>query len=262
VAENGAVLYDPRADETRELGEPPPQAFIEALEEKGLEPLSAGHVIVATEEPHHTTVVDTIRELGLELQVIFNKGAVMVLPSGMNKATGLLAALDELGLSPHNVVGIGDAENDHAFLDVCEFSVAVANALPAVKERCDHVTEGQDGDGVAELIEAILDDDLAALDERVGRHDLTVGVRKENEPVTLRPHRQDVLVVGPSGSGKSTLTTGVLERLRETGYQFLLSTRRATTTRSRGSRCSDRRNASRRSRRSSSSSPTPGPAWG
>ena len=61
-------------------------------------------------------MLEAIRDLGLELQVIFNKGAVMVLPSGVNKATGLDAALDELGLSPHNVVGVGDAENDHAFL--------------------------------------------------------------------------------------------------------------------------------------------------
>ena len=61
-------------------------------------------------------MLDTIRDLGLELQVIFNKGAVMVLPAGVNKASGLAAALADLGLSPHNVVGVGDAENDHAFL--------------------------------------------------------------------------------------------------------------------------------------------------
>ena len=69
-------------------------------------------------------MLETIRELGLELQVIFNKGAVMVLPTGVNKATGLAAALDELGLSPHNVVGVGDAENDHAFLALCECRAA------------------------------------------------------------------------------------------------------------------------------------------
>ena len=72
--------------------------------------------IVATWEPHETVVLEAIHELGLELQIIFNKGAVMVLPSGVNKATGLAAALEELRLSAHNVVGIGDAENDHAFL--------------------------------------------------------------------------------------------------------------------------------------------------
>ena len=65
----------------------------------------------------------------------------------MNKATGLSAALEELDLSPHNVVGVGDAENDHAFLSLCEFSAAVANALPMLKERADFVTERSHGAG-------------------------------------------------------------------------------------------------------------------
>ena len=117
-------------------------------------PLSVGRVIVATWEPHEKAVLETIRELGLELQVIFNKGAVMVLPSGVNKASGLDAALAELGLSPHNAVGVGDAENDHAFLARCECAVAVANALAALKERADLVTAGEHGAGVAELIDA------------------------------------------------------------------------------------------------------------
>ncbi len=57
----------------------------------------------------------------------------MVLPAGVNKASGLAAALARLQLSPLNVVGIGDAENDHAFLRACGCAVAVANALLMVK---------------------------------------------------------------------------------------------------------------------------------
>jgi hydroxymethylpyrimidine pyrophosphatase-like HAD family hydrolase len=64
----------------------------------------------------------------------------MALPSGVNKGTELLVALRELGLSVHDVVGIGDAENDHAFVRLCEVGVAVDSALPSVKEECDHVT--------------------------------------------------------------------------------------------------------------------------
>ena len=222
VAENGALVLDPRTRDVRTLAEPPPPAFVDALHERNVGPLSEGHVIVATWEPHEETVLETIKDLGLELQVIFNKGAVMVLPPLVNKATGLRAALDELGLSPHNVVGIGDAENDHAFLDLCELSAAVDNALPAVKERCDHITAGHHGDGVVGLIDAVLDDDLASLDERVRRHDIAIGTRDDDKPVTVRPYRSNVLITGPSGSGKSSLTTGVLERLAEHGYQFLL----------------------------------------
>ena len=60
-----------------------------------------------------------------------------------------------LGLSAHNVVAIGDAENDHAFLKSSGYAVAVANALPAVKDEADLVTKGARGAGVAELITLI-----------------------------------------------------------------------------------------------------------
>src|SRR5919202_881380 len=148
VAENGALLYWPNTRTEQVLGERPPEAFITALQQRGVAPLACGRVIVATWHPHETTVVEVIRDLGLELQVVFNKGAVMILPSGVSKATGLSAALDSLGLSPHNVVGVGDAENDHAFLSLCECAVAVANALPMLKERADVVTVGARGSGV------------------------------------------------------------------------------------------------------------------
>ena len=96
VAENGALLYWPATRAEQVLGERPPEAFITALQQRGVVPLSCGRVIVATWHPHETTVVEVIRDLGLELQVIFNKDAVMVLPSGVNKATGLSVALDNL----------------------------------------------------------------------------------------------------------------------------------------------------------------------
>ncbi|WP_250125190.1 HAD family hydrolase [Chroococcidiopsis sp. CCMEE 29] len=169
VAENGALLYQPARQEEKLLGDRPSEEFIKLLREKGVDPLSVGRVIVATWEPHKTTVVEAIRDLGLELQVIFNKGAVMVLPSGLNKAVGLNAALSELGLSPHNTVGVGDAENDRAFLDLCKCSVAVANALPIVKERADFVTNGNRGAGVTELIDQLITSDLDELEPQLAR---------------------------------------------------------------------------------------------
>jgi hydroxymethylpyrimidine pyrophosphatase-like HAD family hydrolase len=169
VAENGALLYDPATREERALAEAPPPPFVTVLRERGVAPLSVGRVIVATWEPHETTVLETIRDLGLELQVIFNKGAVMVLPSGVNKASGLTAALDALGIAPRAAVGIGDAENDHAFLKLCGCAVAVANALPSVKADADFVTVGCQGAGVQELIEEMLADDLARREAHLHR---------------------------------------------------------------------------------------------
>lgn len=221
VAENGGLLYRPATKEEKVLGESPPAELLARLAAKQVTPISVGRAIIATWEPHETVVLETIRELGLEWQVIFNKGAVMVLPAGVNKATGLTAALKEMQLSPHNIVGVGDAENDHAFLRLCEFSVAVANALPAVKDTADLVTSADHGDGVAALIDAILKDDLASHDNRLTRHHLTLG-EADDGTFALPSHGPCVLICGPSASGKSTLTTRLVEALQEQKYQFCL----------------------------------------
>src|SRR5881296_1206429 len=213
VAENGALLYRPATREERPLAQRPPDEFWQQLIKRGADRVSVGRVIVATWRPHEKTAVELIRDLGLELQIIFNKGAVMILPSGVNKATGLKVALTELGLSPHNVVGVGDAENDHAFLAMCECSAAVANALPMLKERADVVTRGARGDGVMELIDEILDDDLQRYEQLLIRHNILLGERRDGSRVDLRPYGGGVLIAGPSGSGKSTATIGILERL-------------------------------------------------
>lgn len=163
VAENGAVLYRPAGRDTKVLAEPPPDQFVRALREKRLEPLSVGKVVVATSTSNATRVLEVIRDLGLELQPIFNKDSLMVLPPGVDKATGLAAALAGMGVSPPNVVGIGDAENDHALLRFCGFGVAVANAVPLLKERADLVTQAADGAGVAELAARLVATDLTGL---------------------------------------------------------------------------------------------------
>src|SRR5262245_37702860 len=220
VAENGALLYRPASREEKILATPPPEEFLWTVRDRGVWPFSTGRVIVATHHPHESEVLDAIRQLGLELQVIFNKGSVMVLPSGVNKATGLAQALQELGLSPHNVVGVGDAENDHAFLRLCECSVAVANALPAVKEEADVVTQGECSAGVAELIAQLVDDDLRSVEAKLVRHHILLGTRPDGREEFIPPYGINLLLAGSSGGGKSTLATGLLERLAERHYQF------------------------------------------
>jgi hydroxymethylpyrimidine pyrophosphatase-like HAD family hydrolase len=169
VAENGAVLYWPATKETKVLCKPPPAEFVRVLRSRGVAPLSVGKVIVATWEPHEKAVLETIRDLGLEMQIIFNKDAVMVLPSGVNKATGMSAALAELGLTAEEAVGVGDAENDHAFLGKCGCSAAVANALLAVKASVNIVLKGDHGVGVAELIDQMIANDLADVSKHASK---------------------------------------------------------------------------------------------
>ena len=218
VAENGATLYDPISCTEEVLAEAPPRSFLERLEELKTLPLEAGRVIVATVESQRDKVLDAIQALGLELQIIFNKGSVMILPSGANKATGLEAAAQSLGLSRHSVAGIGDAENDHAFLSACEFSAAVANALPALKDRVHLVTRQRSGSGVIELMEEILRNDLSSHSAWLGQP-IGVGQDGRAQDVNLRAAGVN-LITGTSRGGKSTVTRAFLEGLGSANYQF------------------------------------------
>lgn len=132
----------------------------------------------------------------------------------------------ELGISLHNVVSVGDAENDLAFLRISACSAAVANALPSVKEQADVVLEQPRGEGVIELSERLIADDLAGFDDKLRRDAISLGHRIDSndgqEQVFVGPRQGSILVSGPSGSGKSTAVGGLLEQLVAHGYQFCL----------------------------------------
>lgn len=217
VAENGAVLYDPATREHRLLGGPPSDTLVRALADKGVTPLDVGESIIATLRPHEVASLEVIRDLGLEYQVIFNRESVMLLQPGINKATGLQAALKELRLSAHNVVAIGDSENDHALLQAGEVAVAVGNAVPMLRDIADHVMTRSAGDGTSDFIRELLQDERAVLP---ARHRVLLGSTSDSATVSIAPFGENVLIAGSSGSGKSTLAGALLERLSDRGYQF------------------------------------------
>ena len=221
VAENGAVAYFPERREVRGLGDAPEPTLLEALRRRGV-PFDVGSAIVATAAPFAEAALAAIRETGVERTLVFNKDALMLLPGGVTKGTGLSAVLASLELSPHNMVGIGDAENDHAFLAMSECAVAVADAVPALRERADYVTRGSGPRGVVEFVEEHVLRDLVDIVPRLTRHHLPLGEQPDGTPVTIPAHGTRLLVVGPSASGKSTLTGVLAERVLESRRSLLL----------------------------------------
>lgn len=89
VAENGAVVYEPRAREQTLLGKPLPSEFIRRLRELTHNSIDVGQVIVATSQAHQHAVLQAIQEMALELQLIFNREALMVLPVFSQIAEGI-----------------------------------------------------------------------------------------------------------------------------------------------------------------------------
>ena len=219
IAENGALLYRPDDGSERALADPPPAALVERLAESGV-PVDSGRAVVFTWRPNEVAAIEAIAELGLGHQVILNREAVMVVPPGVSKGSGLLAALDELHMSTHNVVAVGDAENDHDLLANSACGVAVGDAMPALAESADRVTEAPGPEGTRELISSLLDDDLASWG--IEAQPVAIGHDSAGADVVWRPAGPSLLVTGGSGSGKSTLVSALIERLVTARYELVV----------------------------------------
>lgn len=219
VAENGALLYDPSTTTEELIADPASTELVRRLREKGVSPLSIGQSVIATWHPFENEVCTSIHELGLELQMTFNKDAIMVLPPCVNKASGLSAALRRLGISQLNVVGVGDAENDHAFLSICGCAAAVSNAIESIKASADICLSQDHGRGVCELVSMLLEKDAALVPvERTG---IQLSNVNSTRKVWLAAESV-MLVAGNSGSGKSSYITWLTERMVQAHQGFCI----------------------------------------
>lgn len=220
VAEDGAVVYFPRRDTVAlPFGRLDP-AVLQDLEALDI-PLRQGMATVATHVPHDQAILGVLQRVGGGVAVEYNRGAVMVLPPGATKGTGLRYALHELGYSPHNVVACGDAENDRSLFEMVEFAAAVSNALPDIKALADAVLPQVNGTGVQDFIKGLVARRVPVCRPRPSRR-LLLGHRTDGTPVYLDPFalvNSNAGIFGASGSGKSWLAGLLGEELLKQGYQ-------------------------------------------
>jgi len=216
VAENGAMLAT--GEGVQRLAAPVSMDLDASLRERGVE-FRRGQVLVACQADAANAVLESVHDLGLDAQLVFNRSELMVLPAGVSKGSGAAAALASLGLSPHNAVAIGDAENDHSLLALCELAVAPANAVEALKVHADLVLDQRDGAAVSELISRVLDGESLPASSRWA---ITVGTDPQGTPVTLPVSEVNLLVAGNARSGKSYLAGLIAEQLVGLGYETLV----------------------------------------
>ncbi len=213
VAENGAVLFHDGL--AHSLTAPVSLRLDEALVAQGIS-FRRGRVLLACRGEHDLAITRLVRQLGLDLQLVRNRSELMVLPAGITKGTGVAEAADRLNLSPHNIVGVGDAENDHSLLAACEIGVAVANAVDSLKQGADVVLERPADLGVLDLLRGPVLRDELRVEPR--RWTVAIGSDPEGGTVAIPSSRMNLLVTGGSGSGKSNAAGLLVERLVELGY--------------------------------------------
>ncbi len=224
VWENGAVLYDTANHETHLPFKQLDRQLVEALTAAGVA-LENGLAIVSTWDQDKETVWRVINEWGGDAAVISNKGAIMILPAGAAKGSGLQRLLTICGFSPRNLVSFGDAENDLSLLSLGEYGVAVADAVPSLKAIADLVTSQPGPAGVHEVLtEYWLN--RRKLDIPLRREiQVPIGEDETNALVSLSGAMlagDNVGIFGDSGAGKSWVSGLLAEGMHHAGYQILL----------------------------------------
>jgi hydroxymethylpyrimidine pyrophosphatase-like HAD family hydrolase len=158
VAENGGILHDPSNPPAVTLTVSPPAELKDVLIAAGVGEVEIGEVLVSASRDDEIAVRRAAHRLAhiWPCQVVPNKDRVMLMPAGVDKGTGLAAAVATLGVSLRDVLAIGDGENDVAMLRAAGLGVAVADAVPALQAHADLLTRGEASAGVVETIDCLL----------------------------------------------------------------------------------------------------------
>ena len=78
---------------------------------------------------------------------------LQIMSMSATKWNGIKAMLDICNCSPNDTIYFGDDQDDVEPIKLCGCGVAVSNGVDEVKAVADHITESNDEDGVAKLIE-------------------------------------------------------------------------------------------------------------
>ena len=116
--------------------------------------LMARHLTQTPEELH----ASILTLLGTAYSVTYSGGPYLeIATAGVNKASALARLCEELEIGAHEVIAFGDMPNDLSMLQWAGRSVAVANAHPLVLEAVHEITASNEEDGVALVLERLLD---------------------------------------------------------------------------------------------------------
>ena len=155
VWENGAVLEHLPTDQVSLPFGKLPDPLVKDLEQTGIEMIT-GMSIAATWAQHESLVKQISGQHNYCPTLDWNKLALMILPSGANKGSGLKRLLEQSNLSSYTLTAFGDGENDHSLLAIADTAVAVQDAVPSLQKVAHVVSKNPGPSGVVEILGGLL----------------------------------------------------------------------------------------------------------
>jgi len=153
IAENGAISYFEDLKKKEVLGKDWSSHAREVLANSGI-PLHFAEIMFATSIEYAPKISEYLSKSRLEAKLVPNKDSLMVLPPDVDKGTGVARTIQHFGTTRRLFLTcFGDGENDLALFAPADLGVAVSNAVDALKQIADVVTERPGGYGVAEYLE-------------------------------------------------------------------------------------------------------------
>jgi hydroxymethylpyrimidine pyrophosphatase-like HAD family hydrolase len=221
IAENGAVMYRPATRESAILGQAPSELLVQELQRVGIQPLSVGNAVIRTTRENREKVSKTLHRLELDIQLVEDRVALMMVPADVSPVCGVQTALGELGLSPRNLLAVGDHTADSGLFRFAQYSIAVANATNDAKRIADRVTDAQICDGFLEIAAGLLAGESTEVPER---HRITVSLSDDDKQLTFSPGSDSVVICGSNVTAKSWLCQRLAAELVSRTYQCCVLT--------------------------------------
>ncbi len=160
VAENGALVDSPFVGRPKRYGRATGTRVRERFAITNLHGIEVGEVVVSV--PLRSAREAGRRVAGLAVTLVRNADRVMIVPRGVDKATGVRAAMRGLRLGAASFAAIGDGDNDLPLLRAAALAGAVHNARPGVRAESDYICKASVGAGVREFVRGPLSDQIAA----------------------------------------------------------------------------------------------------
>ncbi len=221
VAENGAVLYRPSTRESAILGQAPSELLLHELHRERIGPLSVGNAVIRTPRRNRERVSRTLHRLELDIQLVEDRAALMMVPADVSPVCGVQAALSEMGVSPRNLLAIGDYTADSGLFRFAQCSIAVAHEGTEAKTIADRTTRAQRCDGFLEVASELLSGEAGEVPRR---HRISVHLNDDDKQLMFAPGNDSLVICGTNPAAKAWLCQRIAAEMLSRTYQCCVLT--------------------------------------